>query len=810
MRPALPQGRALVLAGGGNAWLWLAAGLLALSLLILLYRYERRLVTQRAGLTLLGLRLAAALLLVSMLFEPIAAWSFREQVRGRVLVGVDLSDSMATVDTERPPSERARLMRTLRLSPNEPPEILSRREVARRLLEHAAFTRLAAGHTIEAVGFARRLVPGTLPALGAMLAHAPRPGDSSGAVTDWTPVLEQALKYGEDAPLLGVVLLTDGQQNAPGPFDPLADRLAARGVPVHSVLIGSPVPPRDVAIASVKAPEAVYKGDVATIDVALKADGFPGRDLAVALHAPGALPQRRRAHVPRDGARPIVSFRVPMTQAGLQAIRIAVEPPPGDSRDDNNERTIAVQVADDQANVLLVEGEARWEFQYLRNALVRDPRVKVTAIVLHQPASAATAETTYRSTFPVRSEAARDQPDPLGAFDMIVVGDVAPGDLPGDAWARLEAYVAERGGTLAMSAGPRGWPALLAEENVRRLAPVTRLHPADAEATANDPAHASLPPGVSVLPVAAADAQAWPMLQFAAEPAENRAAWAALPRLPWVLTGRVKPGAAALAATGARGPDAQDRSTVIAAQAYGLGKVLWVGTDGTWRWRYRTGDAYHHRFWGQVVRWATAGKLAAGNRFVRFGPVRPRVAEDRSFRIQARISEGVEGVRPDLLVAARVVRARAGEDAATGRSEAVAVVPLRPVPGQPRTFEGTAPALPVGSYAVRLEVPERAEALGLTETGRAPEAHLEVTATETSERIELAARRELLESLSSSTHGRVLADYEVDRLPELFASRILSRVRTEELSLWDRPGALLLFFGLLTVEWIVRKRLGLP
>ena len=31
------------------------------------------------------------------------------------------------------------------------------------------------------------------------------------------------------------------------------------------------------------------------------------------------------------------------------------------------------------------------------------------------------------------------------------------------------------------------------------------------------------------------------------------------------------------------------------------GKVLFVGLDSTWRWRYKAGDTYHHRFWGQLV-----------------------------------------------------------------------------------------------------------------------------------------------------------------------------------------------------------------
>src|SRR5262249_4711975 len=153
----------------------------------------------------------------------------------------------------------------------------------------------------------------------------------------------------------------------------------------------------------------------------------------------------------------------------------------------------------------------------------------------------------------------------------------------------------------------------------------------------------------------------------------------------------------------------------------------------TWRWRHRVGDAYHHRFWGQVVRWAAAGKLAAGNAHVRFGPLTPRAREGEPVRLQARVSEGVAGGRPDLLIAARVFRA--GSEANT--SEAAGVVPLRPVPGRPRTFEGEAPRLAQGSYAVRLDVPGLADALGLRPlpTAPAPEAALEVVARDTPERV---------------------------------------------------------------------------
>ena len=159
----LAGGARLVLADGGWGWLWVAAGGIALLLALALSREERRLVSRRAGLGLLGLRLLAVLVLMAALFEPILARPVREAGRGRVIVAVDVSASMETADPGRSPDERLRLARTLGLGPAEPVDAISRREVARRLLGEAGspVARIAAEHAVEVVAFAREAVPAT-------------------------------------------------------------------------------------------------------------------------------------------------------------------------------------------------------------------------------------------------------------------------------------------------------------------------------------------------------------------------------------------------------------------------------------------------------------------------------------------------------------------------------------------------------------------------------------------------------------------------------------------------------------------------
>ena len=152
----LPGGIGLELARGGVAGVpWWLLGLAAAVLLVLLYRAERRLVSRRAGAVLLVLRLLAAGLLASFLAEPTLTWTGRVALPGRVIVAVDVSDSMDTADP------------------------LPRREVVRRLLDDpgSPLMRLARDHALEFRSFARTASPATAAGLAGSLGKPGRGDD---------------------------------------------------------------------------------------------------------------------------------------------------------------------------------------------------------------------------------------------------------------------------------------------------------------------------------------------------------------------------------------------------------------------------------------------------------------------------------------------------------------------------------------------------------------------------------------------------------------------------------------------------------
>src|SRR5262249_12955584 len=113
-----------------------------------------------------------------------------------------------------------------------------------------------------------------------------------------------------------------------------------------------------------------------------------------------------------------------------------------------------------------------------------------------------------------------------------------------------------------------------------------------------------------------------PFMHMEADAVESEQRWASFPKHYWAIVGKAKPAATTLAYYRDPGKVPQqpmagkDKETeeqklsreqsMIVRQPYGRGQVLFVGLDSTWRWRYRIGDTYHHRFWGQVIRWASS------------------------------------------------------------------------------------------------------------------------------------------------------------------------------------------------------------
>ena len=86
----------------------LAVVIAAAALVVLLSRYERKLVPTSVGYGLLLLRLCVIAVLWLALLQPVLTWTIDREQTGRVVVALDLSESMTTLDKIATPAEKLR------------------------------------------------------------------------------------------------------------------------------------------------------------------------------------------------------------------------------------------------------------------------------------------------------------------------------------------------------------------------------------------------------------------------------------------------------------------------------------------------------------------------------------------------------------------------------------------------------------------------------------------------------------------------------------------------------------------------------
>ncbi len=653
-----------------------AVCLVPLVLVLWLYRYEMQLVSRTMAAGLLFLRMTVlSLLLALVCLQPIYGRTRTDNLPGYVLVAVDRSESMEVADRQR--------------STDEKPQ--TRSQVAERILRGdgvGLLPALTGKHEVELLGFNQEAWELKPDQLAELFRRVDGEGKERAGFTNLRLPLVHALNRTTlgQGKVLGIVLLTDGQHNTGEPPTAKARELGERGLPIYPIALGNRHPPPDAVLVSIKAPNTVFKEVETRIEVTYKITGLPAQDFLVELNRVDGNDKKvlaeRVVHHAGEDRTYTESFPVNLDDAGTQTLVATVRPVNPDTKEtraDNNTRRATVNVADDKAKVLLIDGEARWEYHYLAAALKRDKTLKVESVLFEQPRLHDNLDPAEAEKQGLPRQQIPSGADALAEFDCIILGDVSPERLPAAERKRLEKFVSERGGTVVILAGKRYMPLAYPvagaggeSDPLRKLLPIESPH-------AVAPTEGF---GIALTPAG----KETKFMEMDADPARSESIWGGLPRHFWSAVGSAKPGATTLATVAQNDlRESGKQAALIVTQNYGFGRVLYVGLDSTWRWRYRVGDLYHHTFWGAAIRWAASDKpLMTGNDFLRFGTSQPVYGHDEEVQVIVRLNEELGPIKPDLSAAARILKA--GEN---GQAEkVVALLPLSGKEAQPRVLEG--------------------------------------------------------------------------------------------------------------------------
>ncbi len=641
--------------------------------------------------------------------------------------------------------------------------------------------------------------------------------------TDFTRALESIMEKVATGDLAGVVVLSDGRHNGERGIEDAVRRMALQDAPVCSVVIGSTVGPKDASVVDVRVPESIYLDDRAIIQADLKLDGLPGETLNVQLFQGDDPLDNKEVTVP-DGDkayRTTVRFSHTPREKGIFKYRVAVSTQPDEYLPDNNDWNFEVAVTDDRTNVLLIDGYPRWEFRYLRNLFyARDKSVHLQYVLMHPdqiegappptpvPASASRPFGNAEATHLPNSRAEWLK------FDAIIIGDVAPTTFTDDDWFAIAECIRDRAGLLVCIAGPRFMPHAYDREIFREMLPI--LYEQSPRSRFNSPEAAYrlqlTPEGRNSL-----------IMQQSMTAEINEMVWNSLPPLMWrspVLG--VKEGAEVLAWASPITPldgsvpapvapensfdafNAQKtlhaKNALVVAQRYALGKTLMLNFDRTWRLRYGIGDLYHHKFWGQILRWAAGENLRAGNEFIRLGTDKLTYVPGEPVKVIAKIlNEYYTPVANDTVTVSVFQRDRI-----------VVRKQLRYRPDSNGIYEAPLDNLPyTGRYRIELESREAQRVLQRTDLSKVETEFMIENPRNQIELNDLTSNPPFLESLAALSGGAVADPDDANALLEFLGDpgKIIRERR--ETTLWDNMVLLLLAFGLVTAEWLLRRKAGL-
>ncbi|MBC7771515.1 MAG: hypothetical protein H7210_03355, partial [Pyrinomonadaceae bacterium] len=703
-------------------------------------------------------------------------------------------------------------------------------------------------------------------------------GEASGRHTAIGRSLDQALRRAAARPVSGVVLITDGR-SIDEPTLATLRRLKAERIPVFTVPLGSAEPVTDYSIKRAEGPKSAFVNDFVPVEVEIERFGGTGRvggpptkvqliddatglvldekDVTWESTSPTASPG---SSLPNEAVSPTsaakgdaassrparVTLMTKTGEAGSPKWSVKVVPGGGaaDLVEENNVSALGVELVDRPLRVAYFDGYPRWEQRYIKNLLVRERSIRGASMLL------ASGRRFVQEGDDVMTSLPRS-PEEWRQYDVVIMGDVRPELYTTEQLEQIKDHVAINGAGLIWVGGEGSTPGAWRGTPLADLLPFVM-------SGGDDSGLAVWPGPVTITPTPLADRLGvlrllptpesgtwWPP-----ELSDAKTGWSQLRWAQRIDTELLKPTAEVLAmARGVSGPGgavsagAGDAAPVLVSMRFGAGRVLYLGTDEIWRWRYGRGEVYAERFYLQMIRMlgressSRAGKLArlevTPRRAEVEQPIRVTVelldqslmdAAPASLRVRviregAVMQAGKSGGRSDRPVGLPNAPPGEGEVGAVDEEAAPVELVLTPEGNAggsgrgsslARTYATTWIAAESGRYRVEAADPLLAS-VGAAGGGGAGVLSTPVEVWLPDDELRRPETdHALLVKLSEATEGSVLSLRDLKDLPKLLPNRKLRLAGEPDVeTLWDTPLALILAITLLTLEWVGRRLMKL-
>lgn len=608
--------------------------------------------------------------------------------------------------------------------------------------------------------------------------HLTRLGDS----------LDKLLVEAKSPTLSGIVVISDGAVNAGRDLSVARERAAANGIRLVAIGVGSTIPPQNLEVARIIAPTDVQKGDSFELSAILRGQGIAGKSVQVDLlqqgpNDPDPVVVLSETKTMSEETTPTeVTFDLKPADGGEYQYTVKATLRGGsETRDEDNQLSRAVNIFDRPLRVLIIAGGPMRDYRFAKTALYRHPSTQ-TDIWL-QTGSVGISQESNRLIF--RFPENRES---LYEYDVVLAFDADWSRLSEAEQELLSEWISNEGGGLFVVAGDVYTPQLAASEDfeeIKRLYPVL-LEEVSLRLGSRDTASTAFPVGFT---------QEGEVAEFLKlEETGDTAAWDEFPGVYRTYPTRgTKAGTTVFAEfTDPLSRGAGGQPVLLAAQRYGQGQVLYLGSPEMWRLR-SVNESYYDRFWIKSVRKAAEGRSKRGLQRSLF------ILDGSEFELGQTVPLRVRALTPQFepLVSETISLELYGPNGS----------PILPGPElvrdplRPSEYVGDyRPATP-GQYRFEFQVPESNEQIKQAIDVQFPR----------QEAASLVQEVEQLQRLVDGTGGEYVGLAEAAAtVPRLLPDKGESVTIDQKIQeLWDRQLLMILMALLVSTEWLVRKFLKL-
>ena len=591
----------------------------------------------------------------------------------------------------------------------------------------------------------------------------------------------------------GIVVISDGASNSGLPLQEAAHLAQAENIPLYCYGVGITTP-KDIIVSDILAPEIAFVRDELPLSVRVRAQGMKGQRGKLTLKANDKVVDTAEVTFGEDGEQ-LVRMRFTPEHKGELSLVASIPPRADEVVQDNNESPAQpLRVVDGRIKVLHIEQTPRWDFKYLQALLMRDRRVDYRCWLQEADPGIAVAasgtgeaggaggggwENPYITQFPgPRAE--------LFKFDLVILGDIDPRSLTVAQMQALNDFVANFGGAMIMVAGKNFSP-----QGFRRT-PIEKMLPVEFEGgipgglgEAGDVFDKPL--RMQLTPVG----RGHPLMQLGATEAESARRWERIPSIFW--TARVlrpKPAAEVLLVDADSSKASRfGKMPVLALQQYGMGQVLYVGTDNTWRWRKNQGSDMFTQLWSQIIERMSIPHMMGLSKRTQLAADRRKYAPGERVTIYARLYDEKNFEPLNVPTVAGTLNLRGAGAGGGGRA-----VTLRQLPDQPGMYraEFMVPA-EAGNFQFKV-----ASDAGTTLDLLVAESKLELNET--------ALNESGLRELAQLSGGGFYREEDLSRLPEQIRHTAQPVLSSYDVEFWSSPLYFLALVLAAGAEWWLRKR----